>query len=274
MKNIKFSIVTNCYNSENEIEETMRSVISQQYRPLEYIIVDGNSNDATNDIIQQIIHENKDNEISFIYTSEPDRGIADAFNKGILKSTGDVIGLINSGDGLLPGALDKLSDTFANNPTADVVYGNTLCVDKDNNIRYLRRIPKNIEPKRFKYDGLGFTHQSAFVKKDNYDKIGLYDITYRYVMDSELFCKFADNNVTFYYLNETIVSMLAGGISSKPSIELLKEDIRIAEKYGGYNKIIYILNWLKGIPHNYIVRLLKRFPSIWNQLIGKERRYV
>lgn len=270
---LKFSIVTICFNSEKEIEDTMISVITQNYRPLEYILVDGASKDSTNEIIQRVINKHSDEGVAFIYNSEPDKGISDAFNKGIQRATGDIIGLINSGDGLMPRALEKLAEAFAKNPEADVIYGNTLCVDKENNLQYLRRIPSNIDSNRFKYNGLGFTHQSAFVRKKIYDKLGLYDISYKYVMDTELFCKFAQSKVRFIYLDETIVSMLAGGISSKPSISLLKENMRVAEKYGGYKKPVQIARWLRGVPHNYVVRLLKRYPRVWNFLIGKKRRY-
>ena len=105
MEQVKISIITITYNSERTVEETLKSVISQAYPKLEYIIVDGASKDKTLDVVAKY----KDSIARII--SEPDKGIADAFNKGIRMATGDLIGIINSDDLLLPGALRKMAES-------------------------------------------------------------------------------------------------------------------------------------------------------------------
>ena len=99
---MKISIITITYNSEKTIEETVKSVIDQDYPDVEYIIVDGQSKDCTLQIIEKY-----SSHISTLI-SEPDRGICDAFNKGIANATGEIIGIINSDDMLLPGAISHL----------------------------------------------------------------------------------------------------------------------------------------------------------------------
>ena len=92
----KISIVTITFNSEHTVEETIKSVISQDYPNLEYIIIDGASKDGTLAVVDK--YRGKIAKV----ISEPDNGISDAFNKGIRHSTGDIIGIINSDDVLLP----------------------------------------------------------------------------------------------------------------------------------------------------------------------------
>ena len=100
----KISIITITFNSEKTLEETIESVLSQNYPNLEYLIIDGGSSDGTLEIVKRY----KD-KIDFVI-SEPDRGISDAFNKGIRYATGEIVGIINSDDLLLPDALHKVAE--------------------------------------------------------------------------------------------------------------------------------------------------------------------
>ena len=99
----KISIVTITFNSESTVEDTIKSVVSQDYPNLEYIIIDGGSKDGTLEIVDRY----RDRIAKVV--SEPDKGISDAFNKGIRNATGDIIGIINSDDILLPGALSAVA---------------------------------------------------------------------------------------------------------------------------------------------------------------------
>ena len=266
----KISIITISYNAENEIKDTIESVITQGYRPLEYVFVDGGSKDHTCEIIKSYLDDIRKLGIEVKYLSEPDDGISDAFNKGIKLSTGDIIGLINAGDGLCKEALYKVALKF-DSCNADIVYGNTICIDKKHGIKYLRQIPDNLDCSKIKYNGLIFTHQSAFVRKDLYDKYGLYDVTYKYVMDSELFAKFSENKANFQYLNANLVTMLAGGVSSKPSLALVKENVRVSKKYGGYSAERIYYEWVIGLPRYYLICIIKKMPKLWYCLIGRNR---
>lgn len=120
----KISIITISYNSKNTIEKTILSILGQSYRPLEYVFVDGGSKDGTINLIKKYIPELEKAGIEVNYKSEPDHGISDAFNKGIQRSSGDIIGIINSDDQLMDEALVKIADAFT--PTVRLLDNGTL----------------------------------------------------------------------------------------------------------------------------------------------------
>lgn len=270
MNNHVFSIVTICRNAENEIGTTISSVLNQDYDKIEYIIVDGASNDQTNEIIKSMEREIRKKCVRFVYISEPDQGISDAFNKGIAEARGEIIGLINAGDTILPGALHILDEVFTEE--IDIVYGNTVFVDKTNNLTYLREKPENVDYSRFAYDGLVFTHQSAFVKKKLYEDVGLYDTNFKIVMDTELFIRFYRHGAKFQYIDQNLVSMLAGGISSRTSKRMVQENAEIGRRYGGYSRSVLILRGIVHIPVGWIKNCLRKNKRLWYFLIGRKRR--
>ena len=128
----KISIVTITFNSENTVEETIKSVISQDYSNLEYIIIDGASTDRTLEVV------NKYRDRIARIVSEPDKGISDAFNKGIRYATGDVIGIINSDDILLPGALQAVAAAYEEG--VGVYRGNIFIWDSKSDTR-IKAVP-------------------------------------------------------------------------------------------------------------------------------------
>lgn len=267
--NYYFTIITICKNAENIIEETLISVLEQEYEEIEYIVIDGASNDSTNDIINRYMIIAKKKNIKMLHISEPDKGISDAFNKGIQIASGDIIGLINAGDTLLPGALKYISKEIKYD--TDIIYGNTICRDKKNNISYLRRKPENVDYSQFASKGLVFTHQSAFVKKTLYDAVGLYNVEFKIIMDTELFIRFYNYGAKFQYIDRNLVSMLAGGISSSPSKRLYYEHLEIGRKYGGVNKKKLIFQYILNIPIAYAKKIAKKNRKVWMFLIGKKR---
>ena len=111
----RITVITITYNSAATLEETIRSVTMQDYPALEYVIIDGGSTDGTLDIVQKYKDQIQ------VVVSEPDKGISDAFNKGVTRATGEIIGIINSDDILLPGALQKLAEAY--DPRVDVYSG-------------------------------------------------------------------------------------------------------------------------------------------------------
>lgn len=267
--NWKISIVTICKNAENEIIDTLQSVLLQDYSNLEYIIIDGGSTDETNNIINQYYGLLHSKGIKTVHISEPDKGISDAFNKGISISTGDIIGLINAGDTLLEDSLRTISENF--DEQLDVLYGNTVFVDKKNGIKYLRKKPENVDYSKFASRGLVFTHQSAFVKKKMYDTVGLYDLDFKIIMDTELFIRFYQSGATFKYIDKNLVSMLAGGISSKPSKKLYEEHIEIGRRYGGVSRWRLRIHYICDMPIAWLKTQVKKNKKLWNFLIGKKR---
>ena len=204
---MKVSIITVSYNSEKTIEDTIQSVISQDYQDIEYIIIDGASSDATKSII-----DNYKTDIS-CFISEPDAGIYDAMNKGINASNGDLIGVLNSDDVYSNSFV--VSDMVNALGNSDAVYADLVYVDF-NNLDKVKRVWKS---GRFKkgafYFGWMPPHPTFFVKKECYLNFGLYSLSLRSAADYELMLRFIHkNNIKVSYLPEIIVKMRVGGVSN------------------------------------------------------------
>ena len=189
MNGEKVSIVTISFNSESTIEKTIQSVLSQQYRPLEYVLVDGKSSDGTIEIIEKYIPILLKAGIEVVFKSEPDHGISDAFNKGISRSSGSIIGIINSDDQLSDNALEKVAMAFQDN-NIGVVCGDCLWIDTVNNLKYIRKSKMNLQKLKFE---MILMHPACFVKKTVYEKYGVFDVNLKYVMDKDLMARFYRN---------------------------------------------------------------------------------
>lgn len=221
MESVRITIITICYNSESSIETTIRSVLGQGYDNLEYIIVDGASNDNTLSIVEKY----KCDEMKVI--SEPDNGISDAFNKGIRMATGTLIGLVNADDYLLDGALADVDQTYRKTH-ADIIYGDTVVLDRDNDLILMKKASAigNI-----KYE-MPFIHQSCFIGKSCYEKFGGYSSEYRICMDYDLLAKMYHGGCSFAYTETGISCFSYGGTSCEHPMRTINENMRIATKYG------------------------------------------
>ena len=153
---MKISIITVCYNSVATLEKTILSVAEQTYKNIEYIIVDGNSNDGTIDIIQN----NQDKITKWI--SEPDKGLYDAMNKGIAMATGDIVGILNSDDTFYSKTVLAQIATFHNTNAIDASVG-TIMQHKENGKVVRVYSSKYWTPEKLK---IGFMppHPSIFFK--------------------------------------------------------------------------------------------------------------
>lgn len=216
----KISIVTITYNSESTLEETIKSVISQNYDNFEYIIIDGGSTDGTLDIVNRYADK-----IAY-FVSEPDRGICDAFNKGIAASTGDIIGIINSDDLLYKDALAKVAQAYCTE--VDVIYGKGKRLYSDGRTEdYLPR-----ELSFLKY-GMALVHPSTFVTKSAYMKYGIFDLRYKGCMDRELLLRMKTQGAVFKYIDEYLSIYRMGGFSDSNYMAIVaKERDEISIKYG------------------------------------------
>lgn len=203
---IKISIITPVYNSAKTLEKTILSVIQQDIKvELEYIVVDGGSTDGSLDIINRY-RERIDGIIS-----EKDRGVYDAMNKGIALATGEIVGIINADDWYNPGALQIVEDGFAQNPTADIVYSP---VETYFNGEYLIRfIPGSLERLPFKFI---LNHPSCFIKKQVYDRLGTYDLTYSIAADYDFILRAYSSGCSFHYVESPLASYSLNGLSGKP----------------------------------------------------------
>ena len=160
----EITVITICKNSSPTIAKTIDSVASQKASSIEYIIIDGDSDDGTQDIVRSF-----GSKID-IFISEPDNGIADAFNKGISLANGEVIALLNSDDILLPDSLQKVQETFVKNPGAQVVHGDILIYQKDTFVKRVKPAGRWWYPWRL----VLFNHPATFVRKEVYERHGLF----------------------------------------------------------------------------------------------------
>jgi len=200
---IKISIITITYNSEKTLEQTIKSVVDQGYANLEYIIIDGGSKDGTLDIV------NKYRDIIAVVVSEKDNGISDAFNKGIKRATGDVIGIINSDDLLAEGALKALSEAFEDN--VDVYRGNLQIWDDISGTQYVNIPTMHFDIKR---NLLSVCHPSTFISRKAYENWGVYNVGMRYMMDADILFRFYRNGAKFKHIDRTLAIFRLGGVTS------------------------------------------------------------
>ena len=233
MSNIKskpiFSIITVVLNGEKFLRETIESVKNQSFKDYEYIIIDGGSTDKTLDIIKEYSEH-----IDF-WISEKDRGLYDAFNKGILMAKGKYIGIINSDDIYTINALKIINEYFSNNLEIDFIFGS---VQKHWGILHGYR------PKKIYYSwGFYSSHSTGFfIKKESANKVGLYDLRYKYHADYDFFFRMIVKNKLKGIAtrkDEVTGVFRRGGFSSKiPSRKLFFEELKI--RYNNDQNLILI----------------------------------
>ena len=254
MNNLKFSIITISYNSEKYIEDTIESVLSQTYKNIEYIIIDGKSTDDTLDIIDNY-KDKFNNNIKVI--SEKDKGIYDAMNKGLEYANGDLISFLNSDDVFAhKHVIKNVIKIFKNNPNCDACYSNIAMV-KRNNLNDIKRIWSSSNDNYFSKCKYGWVpaHPSFFAKKDLYDKFGYFDLQFEIAADFDLICRFIEKyNINLYYINEILIKMRVEGASNKgikPIIKGNREAFLALKK----NNIFPYFIFLK--PIRKIIQLIK-----------------
>ncbi len=232
---IKVSIITVCYNSEKTIEKTIKSVLGQTYDNIEYIIVDGASSDGTMDIVSSYRDSFGDR---MTVISEPDDGIYYAMNKGIERSAGELIGIINSDDWYEADAVEKVVEAYNEhheNPLT-VYYGLTGIIRDGGMLEVARSFHDNLENEMI-------LHPSCFVTKAAYDRIGVFDTGYTSAADYDLMLRYKrSGQVDFVPVEAHIANFVIGGMCStgKAYIDLLKlkMDYGKISKVKGYMEII------------------------------------
>ena len=216
---MKISIVTPVFNNEKTIEKTIKSILKQKDKDLEYIIIDGKSTDRTMDVVKKYIDDID------VVVSEKDYGISDAYNKGIKLSSGDIIGIVAADDQLIDGTIDQINQLYDG---SDIISGNVV---EYNGKRY-KKILSNSELKLLRYM-TSICHPATFIRKDAYEKYGLYSLDYKCAIDRELFLRFYLSGASFQFVNSYFSFMSSGGISnSNPCKYAFIEDKIISQKYG------------------------------------------
>lgn len=208
-----FSIITITYNSEQTVERTIKSVLAQTYKDFEYIVVDGASKDSTVDIVKKCepLFEGR-----MKWKSEPDNGIYDAMNKGIERSSGTIIGIVNSDDWLELDALEIVNKAFRENQCdLDTLYcGGINYVMGDKVKKWTVDLNKfKAQAKMFVMSGI--RHPGVFVPRQVYSSIGVFNSNLKISADQDFVLKCYFAGIKFVDLGSIVSNMSAGGISTK-----------------------------------------------------------
>ncbi|MEJ7830185.1 MAG: glycosyltransferase family 2 protein [Segetibacter sp.] len=270
----KISIVTPSYNQGKYIEETILSIINQNYSNLEYLIIDGGSTDNSVEIIKKY-----EKHLAY-WVSEKDKGQSDAINKGFKKVTGEIVCWLNSDDILIDGALDKVVSCFRDNKDLDLVNGNLLLIDENSKILSGHFILK--QKSWYAKQGIYYVSQpSMFWKRRIFDKVGLLREDFHASMDREFLIRIFKNNFKIGQLDEILAgfrmhstSKSSAGWENRDYLRDLKVLRSLhGSGYGGHPKLFYKLLYgseklIKGI---YLKKWL--FTSKWKGKHVKELHY-
>jgi glycosyltransferase involved in cell wall biosynthesis len=258
------SIVTIVYNGEKHLEQTIQSVLNQTYPKIEYIIIDGGSTDKSPDIIK------KYNKSLAYWISEKDNGVSNAFNKGIAKSTGEIIGLINADDWYEQTTVENVVNNIQNQ---HVVYGN---------LRYWKNEKRDMTVEgnhEYLTKEMTLNHPTVFIKSNCYKEFGGFNNEFKYAMDYELLVRLMANQCRFKHIPSVLANMRWEGISDKQWRNACLEVLDIKNKYWPdkkkENKIYYYkqLNAIKLNKFLHKIRFHKTIKFYRKYLSSIKKRY-
>ncbi len=227
----KYSIITVVKNDKNRIIKTINSVLNQNFKNFEYIVIDGKSSDGTINIIRNLKRNNK-----FKFYSRKDISFYDSLNFGVKNCTGKFIGILNSGDIFVnTNVLNKIDQKIFN--STKVFYGNISFIKKNKKIREWKHKLKKIT----KFNLFKIPHSTLFIDKDLYKKIGYYDLNYKISSDLDFLIKLSKKNDKINYLNYDTIFMEYGGLSTniKYFRKKIYEDFKILIKHYGIKFLFY-----------------------------------
>ena len=228
------SVITIVLNGENDIRRCVHSVLSQDYPNVEYIVIDGGSTDGTLEVLRSFRDQID------IIVSEPDKGISDAFNKGIALAHGEIVGLLNCDDWYDQGAIRRIVHEFKAR-AADIVYGSmqhwtetgSPSYQVESNHQYLDR-------------GMTIGHPTVFVKRSTYDRIGLYRTDFKLAMDYEWLLRAQTAGAVFRSVPAVLANMADGGLGCRNWVSSLREVARARSMHvhgasGRLQQLIYFV---------------------------------
>lgn len=258
MNNI--SVITICFNNPEEVKNTCASVDAQISKPYEHLIINGSTKE---DIKEWLTSTTQPSYRKWI--NERDKGIADAFNKGIRNATGNIFYLLNSGDTLFDeSVLQRVSAVFSND--------NELmwCNGKLNTLRggIWVQVGKPFEKDKL-YRGMrSIAHPTMFVRKEVYDRHGLFDIDLRMAMDYDFLCRIADEKNVF--IDYPIATFDPTGVSSVNYIKAMKESHMVYRKYYGHTIKQTLWRWRQSLLHYLLHSSIGKWMYGIKVKLGKE----
>ncbi len=248
---MKITLLTTTFNSSATVRDTLESVRLQDHPDIEHIIVDGGSRDNTLEIVATYPHVHH-------VISEPDNGLYDAMNKGIRMATGDVIGIINSDDFYAHSQILSQVAALLQQTGADSLYGDLEYVSPVNLKQVVRRWKSRPYQQNLFLRGWMPPHPTFFVRREVYNKYGVFNTNLRFSADYELMLRFLyQNRISACYLPQVLVHMRTGGLSNaslRNRLQANRED-RQAWKINGLQPSFYTL-WLK--PMSKVMQFMLR----------------
>jgi glycosyltransferase involved in cell wall biosynthesis len=220
------SIVTPSFNHGRYIETTIQSVLNQDYAGLEYLVVDGGSKDSTVETLRHYEHRLK-------WISEKDQGQADAINKGFGRTSGQVLGWVNSDDTLAPHAIQTVGDFFAKNPDVGIVYGDADFIDAEGEfIGHCQHI-EPFDRRRLLHYSDFIVQPAAFFRREVFEAVGGLDATLNWAMDYDFWLK-ASAKARVEYLPRVLANYrwLGSSKTGGGGAARLKEVEKVASRYG------------------------------------------
>ena len=231
------TIITVVYNNVNHIKGAIQSVLLQNYPNIEYVVIDGNSNDGTLEVLEEFR-----NQISVLLV-EPDTGIYDALNKGISLSNGEVVGFLHSDDFFANNdVIADIAKVFKNDKT-EVVYGDLDYV-KNNNESIVRRWKAgNFSQRKLNYGWMP-PHPTFYARRELYKNFGGFNLAYKIAADYDCMLRFLQKDIVVSYIPKVLIKMRVGGASNKSFrniIQKSQEDYRVMKnnKIGGFVPLIW-----------------------------------
>ena len=235
---LKFSIITPSYNQGKYIEDTIRSVLNQNYTNFEHIVLDNKSTDNTINILKKYDH--------LKWKSEKDNGQTNAINKGLKIASGDIIGYLNSDDMLLTGAFEFIENYFKNNKNIDLIYGNCILTDTEGRIIKNRK-SEEFNLSRLLYLGYSYIQQpSTFFRKSIVEDVGYFDESLKYVMDYDYWIRAAKNGKVLKYIDKdlSLMRIHREAKTFTENKEMFKEAFSVSKKYGGNKLVRYHFHYI------------------------------
>lgn len=245
----QLSIITICFNNLKDLQQTCESVDTQTLLPFEHYIIDGSSN---SEIAAWLNNTPQPNYRKWI--CERDKGISDAFNKGIQLVSGSLIHLLNSGDIYYSNSvITKVIDYFNQHPNTQWISGNIYM--KRGGIWVNIGVP--FDPKQL-YKGMrAVSHPTWFVRKQVYDRVGLFSTEIKIAMDYDLMCRLSEE--AYDYLNETFVKFDDTGVSTSQYLISIRENTKVYESYFGYSLLARIWQIRQRILYYLLQSKLGKF---------------
>lgn len=223
---MKFSVITPVYNNEKYIRNTIESVLRQTYSDVEYIVVDGGSQDNTLEIVEQY-HD----QISCII-SEPDSGMYNAINKGFKRSSGDVMSYLCSDDLLISTAIETVAEFFSVKKVK-FCFGNCIYIDSlDNELYRVDGVDMSFD-NVLRLGRIPFAQPTVFWHRNLYERIGGFDESYRYSADAKFFFNcFLYSNAAKIHVNEYLAMFRKhqDALSSKGNTDMKMENKKVREE--------------------------------------------